>query len=291
MLWLKGILLIKVVMPGVLGAGMKTAKGIPLLGYGTYPLTGAECRDGVAMALDLGLRHIDTAQLYDNEKDVGQAIAKSGIKRDEIYLVTKIARDNLGRRHFVHSLEDSLEKLGVEHVDLLLIHWPPDEQEFDSAIDSLCVAQGSGLAKAIGVSNFTIPLMRRAVKRASQTLINNQVEFHPLLDQSQVRAEAEKLGLVLSAYSPLGRGAVLKDPTVQEVAKRLGRPPSEVALRWIIQQGVVAVPMTTKRENLKSNMRIFDFELAPADMAKLSEASRQNRRLISPTGWAPKWDS
>ena len=269
---------------------MQTVNGIPLLGYGTYPLTGAECRDGVAMALDLGLRHIDSAQLYDNEKDVGQAIAKSGIKRNEIYLVTKIARDNLGRRHFIHSVQDSLEKLSVDHVDLLLIHWPPVEEDFDSAIDSLCIAQASGLAKAIGVSNFTIPLMKRAAKRASLPLINNQVEFHPLLDQSRVRQEAEKLGIVLSAYSPLGRGAVLKDQAVQTIASRLGRPPSEIALRWIVQQGVVALPMTTKKENARSNMRIFDFELPPADMAKLSEASKQNRRLISPTGWAPQWD-
>jgi len=269
---------------------MKTVNGIPLLGYGTYPLTGAECRDGVAMALDLGLRHIDSAQLYDNEKDVGQAIARSGIGRDEIFLVTKVGRDNLGRRHFIHSVQDSLEKLGVEHVDLLLIHWPPVEEDFDSAIDSLCVAQASGLARAVGVSNFTIPLMKRAVKRASQPLINNQVEFHPLLDQSRVRAEAEKLGIVLSAYSPLGRGAVLKDPTVVEIAKRLGRPPSEIALRWIVQQGVVALPMTTKKENAKSNMRIFDFELSQADMARLTATSKQNRRLISPTGWAPQWD-
>jgi 2,5-diketo-D-gluconate reductase B len=269
---------------------MKTANGIPLLGYGTYPLTGVECRDGVAMALDLGLRHIDTAQLYDNEKDVGQAIARSRINRDEIFLVTKVGRDNLGRRHFIHSVQDSLEKLGVGHVDLLLIHWPPVEEDFDSAIDSLCVAQASGLARAVGVSNFTIPLMKRAVKRASQPLINNQVEFHPLLDQSRVRTEAEKLGIVLSAYSPLGRGAVLKDPTVLEIAKRLGRPPSEIALRWIVQQGVVALPMTTKRENARSNMRIFDFELSNADMARLTATSKQNRRLISPTGWAPKWD-
>lgn len=269
---------------------MKAASGIPLLGYGTYPLTGAECRDGVAMALDLGLRHIDTAQLYDNEKDVGQAIAKSGINRAEIFLVTKVARDNLGRRHFVHSVQDSLEKLGVDHVDLLLIHWPPDEEDFDSAIDSLCVAHASGLARAIGVSNFTIPLMKRAAKRASHALINNQVEFHPLLDQSRVRAEAEKLGIVLSAYSPLGRGAVLKDPVVVDMARRLGRPPSEIALRWIVQQGVVALPMTTKKDNARSNLRIFDFELSAADMATLTSASQQNRRLISPTGWAPKWD-
>lgn len=269
---------------------MKKANGIPLLGYGTYPLTGAECRDGVAMALDLGIRHIDTAQLYDNEKDVGKAVARSGIKRDEIFLVTKVARDNLGRRHFMHSVEESLGRLGIEQVDLLLIHWPPAEADFDHAIDSLCAAQASGLARHIGVSNFTIPLMKRAVRHASQKLVNNQVEFHPLLDQSQVRAEAEKLGMVLSAYSPLGRGAVLKDPVVVDIATRLKRPPSEIALRWIIQQGVVALPMTTKHENARSNLRVLDFELSPADMAKLSEASRQNRRLVSPLGWAPKWD-
>ncbi|QIG48595.1 aldo/keto reductase [Nordella sp. HKS 07] len=269
---------------------MNTANGIPFLGYGTYPLTGAECRDGVAMALDLGIRHIDTAQLYDNEKDVGQAVARSGLKRDEIFLVTKVARDNLDRRHFTHSVEESLDKLGVEQVDLLLIHWPPAEADFDQAIDALCAAQASGLARQIGVSNFTIALMKRAAKRASHKLVNNQVEFHPLLDQSQVKAEAEKLGMVLSAYSPLGRGAVLKDPVVLEVATRLKRPPSEIALRWIIQQGVVAVPMTTRRENARSNMRVLDFELSPADMARLSQASQQNRRLVSPLGWAPKWD-
>jgi 2,5-diketo-D-gluconate reductase B len=270
---------------------MKTTNGIPVLGYGTYPLTGVECRDGVAMALDLGIRHIDTAQLYDNEKDVGQAIAKSGVDRAEIFLVTKVARDNLGRRHFMHSVEESLDKLGVEQVDLLLIHWPPSEADFDQALDSLCAAQVSGLARGIGVSNFTIALMRRAAKRSGQKLINNQVEFHALLDQSEVRAEAEKLGMVLSAYSPLGRGAVLKDPVVVEVATRLKRPPSEIALRWIIQQGVVAVPMTTKRDNARSNLKVLDFELSPADMAKLSDASKQNRRLVSPLGWAPKWDS
>lgn len=140
------------------------------------------------------------------------------------------------------------------------------------------------------MSNFTIALMQRAAKRAAHKLVNNQVEFHPLLDQTKVRAEAEKLGIVLSAYSPLGRGAVLKDPAVIEVAARLKRPPSEIALRWIIQQGVVAVPQTTKRENAGSNLKVLDFELSPADMTKLSQASRQNRRLISPLGWAPKWD-
>lgn len=269
---------------------MQTANGIPFLGYGTYPLTGAECRDGVAMALDLGIRHIDTAQIYDNETDVGHAIARSGLKRDEVFLVTKVARDNLGPRHFMHSVEESVGRLGVEQVDLLLIHWPPAESGFDQAIDSLCAAKTRGLARQIGVSNFTVALLKRAAERSSEKLVNNQVEFHALLDQSKVRAEAEKLGMVLSAYSPLGRGAVLKDPAVIEVAGRLKRPPSEIALRWIIQQGVVAVPQTTRRENAKSNLRVLDFELSPADMTKLSQASKQNRRLISPLGWAPKWD-
>jgi len=264
---------------------------MPGIGFGTLGNVGDAGCALVEAALAEGYRYIDTSRYYGNEEAVGKALARSSVPRGDIWVTTKLLHPRTPPQpDLALELEKSLRLLQTDYVDLLLIHWPPADENFDSAIDSLCAAQSSGLARAIGVSNFTIPLMKRAAKRAALPLINNQVEFHPLLDQSRVREEAEKLGIVLSAYSPLGRGAVLKDPTVVEVAKRLGRPPSEVALRWIVQQGVVAVPMTTKKENAKSNMRIFDFELSPADMAKLTEASKQNRRLISPTGWAPKWD-
>jgi 2,5-diketo-D-gluconate reductase B len=270
---------------------MQNVNGIPILGYGTYPLSGDECRRCVSMGLEVGYRHIDTAQMYDNEEDVGDAIKGSGIKRDEIFLVTKVGPDNLAARNFIHSVKDSLERLSADYVDLLLIHWPPEEKDLDAAVDSLCEAQDLKLTRAIGVSNFTIPLLKRAASRARHPLINNQVEFHPMIDQSKLVAAAKQLGIALSAYAPLARGAALKEKAVADVARRLGRPPSEVVLRWIVQQGVVALPMTTKRENALSNLRVFEFELSSADMAAIAEATKQNRRLISPTGWAPKWDS
>ena len=270
---------------------MQRINGIPLLGYGTYPLSGDECRRCVSNALELGYRHIDTAQIYDNEAEVGDAITRSGVVRGDVFLVTKVARDNLKTRNFIPSVKESLERLGADYVDLLLIHWPPEEADLDAAIDSLCEAQDLKLTRAIGVSNFTIPLLKRAVARARHPILNNQVEFHPMIDQSRLTAAAKELGIVLSAYAPLARGAALKEKTVTEVARRLGRPSSEIVLRWITQKGVVALPMTTKRENAASNLRIFDFELSAADMAAITEATKQNRRLISPTGWAPRWDT
>jgi diketogulonate reductase-like aldo/keto reductase len=156
-------------------------------------------------------------------------------------------------------------------------------------IDRLSEAHARKQARMIGVSNFNIAMMKRAAEHAP--IVVNQVEFHPLLDQSRVKAEAEKLGLALAAYSPLGRGAVLKEQVIIEIARKLGRPAAEVALRWIIQQGVIVLPMTTRRENCLSNLRALDFELSPDDMAAITALNHQNRRLISPAGWAPKWDS
>jgi 2,5-diketo-D-gluconate reductase B len=267
---------------------MKKINGIPILGYGTWPLAGDECYRGVSMALELGIRHIDTAQIYGNEREVGRAIAASGIGRADIFLVTKVAHDNLTSQRFSISVEASLEALGVVQVDLLLIHWPPPDKVFDAMIAKLGEAHSRKQALMIGVSNFTIAQMKQAVKRSSAAIVNNQVEFHPLLDQSQVKAEAEKLGIALSAYSPLGRGAVLKEPVVVEIARKLNRPPSEVALRWIIQQGVIALPMTTKFENCRSNLRTLEFELSEDDMKAITALTRH---LISPAGWAPKWDN
>ena len=270
---------------------MQRVNGIPLLGYGTYPLAGDECRRCVATALALGYRHIDTAQIYDNEADVGAAISGAGLDRGDLFLVTKVARNHLDNRNFIPSVQESLERLGTAYVDLLLIHWPPEDTALDAVIDLLCEAQDRGLTRAIGVSNFTIPLLRRAVARARHKLVNNQVEFHPMIDQSRLLAVAGELGVALSAYAPLARGAALKEKAVAEVARRLGRPPSEIVLRWIIQQGVIALPMTTRRENAESNLRVFTFELSADDMAEITAATKQNRRLISPTGWAPRWDT
>jgi 2,5-diketo-D-gluconate reductase B len=268
----------------------KTPQGIPVLGFGTWPLAAEQCYRSVSMALEVGFRHIDTAQMYGNEAEVGRALMASRLPREELYIVTKCDPNATPLNRFMAAVERSLSELQSGPVDLLLIHWPPPESAFDAYIDALVEAHNTGFAQNIGVSNFSTALMRRAVQRSAVKLIDNQVEFHALLDQSKVKAEAERLGMSLSAYSPLGRGAVLKEPVIQGIAKRLGRPASEVALRWIIQRGVVAIPMTTKVENARSNLRSLDFALDDADMAAITALTQQNRRLISPAGMRGRWD-
>lgn len=269
---------------------MRRVNGIPILGFGTYPLSSDEADRAISTALELGFRHVDTAQMYGNEAEVGRALARSGIARKELYIVTKVDPGNVGADRFLSSVERSLAHLNGA-VDLLLIHWPPADKQFDKAVDLLVEAKERGFAGAIGVSNFTIAMMKRAQARASSALIANQVEFHPLIDQARVREEAEKLGMALMAYCPLGRGEVMKTKVIQEIGYRLKRPASEVALAWIMQQNVVAIPMTTKRENAQSNLRALDLVLSQSDMDAITQVSKGNRRLISPSGWAPKWDN
>jgi 2,5-diketo-D-gluconate reductase B len=265
------------------------ANGIPLLGLGTYPLQGDEAYRAVRQAIDLGIRHIDTAQMYGNERDVGRAIAACGVPRKDLFVVTKVDPGNVGASRFARTVQQSVDDLGIVP-DLLLIHWPPAEAEFDAALDRLMAERDKGHAKAIGVSNFSPAMMRRAQARCGGAIINNQVEFHPLLDQTAVVAGARELGIVLSAYSPLARGAAMKPPLIQHIAGRIGRKPSEVVLRWIIQQGVVAIPMTTRRENAQSNIAALDFELSDADMAAISKLGTRQGRTINPSWMAGRWE-
>jgi 2,5-diketo-D-gluconate reductase B len=268
---------------------LKALKGIPILGCGTFPLRGDDAYRTVRMAIDLGVHHIDTAQMYGNEADVGRAIRDCGVPRHELYVVTKVDPGNVSEARFAPSVARSMDDLAGP-ADLLLIHWPPEAREFGAALDRLIAEMQKGMTAQIGVSNFTPNMMRRAYERTNGKIINNQVEFHPLLDQSALLAEAGRLGIVLSAYSPLGRGAALKPEAIQAIAKRIGRSPSEVVLRWIIQQGVVAMPMTTKRDNAVSNLGALDFELSSDDMATISKIGRPEGRLINPGWMAGRWN-
>jgi diketogulonate reductase-like aldo/keto reductase len=268
---------------------MPAANGIPLLGSGTYPLMGEECYRTVRMAIDLGIRHIDTAQMYGNEKDVGRALRECGLARDELFVVTKVDPGNVSAGRFASSVARSVEDLGSPP-DLLLIHWPPAETEFTPVLDRLAAEHQKGHARTIGVSNFTPAMMRRAQKHLGGAVINNQVEFHPLLDQSAVLSTARELGIAVSAYSPLARGAAMKPAPIAAIASRLGRPASEVALRWILQQGVVAIPMTTKRDNLLSNINALGFELSDDDMAAISAIGTRQGRTINPGWMAGRWE-
>lgn len=267
----------------------ETVNGMPVLGFGTFPLKGDDCRKAVGMALELGFRHIDTAQMYGNERDVGRAIAESGVPRSEIYLVTKVDPGNLGASRFASSVSQSLDDLGGP-ADLLLIHWPPAESDVDATVERLIAEKEKGSASAIGVSNFSSALLRRAQALTKGAIICNQVEFHPLLDQSQLLATAQELGVALAAYSPLARGKALQPQVIQDIAARIGRPASEVVLRWIIQQGVAAIPMTTKRENALSNLNALSFALSDDDMAAISSLGSAQGRTINPSWMAGRWD-
>jgi diketogulonate reductase-like aldo/keto reductase len=250
---------------------------------------GEDVYRAVRMALDLGIRHIDTAQMYGNERDIGRALRDCGIARHDLYVVTKVDPSNIGASRFSNSVAQSIEHLGGP-VDLLLIHWPPQGMEFDAALGRLMEEKAKGMAAAIGVSNFTPKMMRRAQELTGGAVINNQVEFHPLLDQQAVLATARELGIAVSAYSPLARGKALQPQVVQEIAGRHGRPASEIVLRWIIQQGVIAIPMTTKRGNALSNLNAFAFELSDPEMAAISTLGSGAGRTINPAWMAGRWD-
>jgi 2,5-diketo-D-gluconate reductase B len=268
---------------------MKKLNGIPQLGLGTYPLQGDHVYNAVRMAIDLGYRHIDTAQMYGNEFDVGRAIKECGVAREELYIVTKVDPGNISAQRFTKTVRKSVDDLGGP-VDLLLIHWPPDDDELDGALDHLLAELLNGNAKAIGVSNFSSKMMRHAHAYTKGKIICNQVEFHPLLDQSKLLAAATELGMVLEAYSPIARGAALKSKIIQDIANRLHRAPSEIVLRWITQQDVVAIPMTTKKENAASNLRSLDFELSDEDMNTISEIGTSYGRTINPSWMSGRWD-
>lgn len=268
---------------------MKTTNGIPILGFGTYPLRGEEAMRCVAMALEIGYRHIDTAQMYANEKAVGRAIKDSGVARGDIFLVTKVDPSNLGAARFASSAAQSVEDLGTVP-DLLLIHWPPPENDFDATVERLIAEQDKGNTRLIGVSNFTPAMLRRAQQIAQGRIICNQVEFQPLLDQSALLATARELGIVLTAYRPLARGKAMEPAVIQEIAERHGRPASEVVLRWIIQQGVPAMPMTTQRANALSNLNALSFSLGEDEMAAISAIGTREGRTINPSWMAGRWD-
>lgn len=262
--------------------------GIPLIGFGTYPLTGAEAERCVAMALEVGIRHVDTAQMYGNEKAVGRGLAASGVARGDCFVVTKVDPSNLGASRFAASVARSVEDLGSVP-DLLLIHWPPADGDIDGPVERVLAARDKGEARAAGVSNFSVRQMQRAQQLASGTLICNQVEFHPLLDQQALLAAARGLGMVLTAYSPVARGRAMEHKVIKDIAARHGLPPSEVVLGWTIQQGVAAIPMTRKRENAASNLRAQEVTLTPQEMAAITAIGTRTGRIINPS-WVKGWD-
>ncbi len=263
---------------------------IPVLGFGTWQLEGDVCTDAVRTALDCGYRHIDTAQIYDNEREVGQGLAQSGVARDEIFVTTKVWMDQMEEARLQGSVELSLKKLGLDHVDLLLIHWPNPDVPLKETMAALSEVKRFGMARHIGVSNFPVAVMEEAIALVSEPLVTNQVEYHPQLDQSPVLEACRRNGMALTAYSPLGRGELLTHPVLVEIAEAKGKTSAQVMLRWLIQQeGVAAIPRSGNPAHIASNFEVFDFSLTDDEMARIFALADPDGRMVDPE-WAPHWD-
>lgn len=264
---------------------------VPKLGLGTWLLKGGECVQAVKDALACGYRHIDTAQIYENEAEVGQAIVESGVARGDVFLTTKIWRDNVRAGNLQHSFEESLRRLRTDYVDLLLIHWPVAEVAFDETMEALMEVQQEGGARLIGVSNFTTTQLHQCVDVLKAPLVTNQVEYHPHLSQGPVMDFLRGHGMFLTAYSPLGRSKINDDPTLRAIADHHGRSVGQVVLRWHMQQPeVVAIPKSGTKAHIEENLAIFDFALGDTEMAAITELTARNNRLINPE-FAPRWDA
>ncbi|MDM0113137.1 2,5-didehydrogluconate reductase DkgB [Variovorax sp. J22R133] len=269
-----------------------TQNTIPALGLGTFRLTGQVVTDSVTNALELGYRLIDTAQIYGNEAEIGQAIAQSGVSREDLFLTTKVWIENLAGDKLAASLKDSLLKLRTDHVDLALIHWPSPGGAVPVAefMGALAEAKSQGLARQIGVSNFNIELMKQAIAAVGAgEIATNQIELHPYLQNGKVVEFAQTQGIRISSYMTLGYGKVLNDPVVQAIAAAHDATPAQVVLAWAMQRGFAVIPSSTKRENLQSNLKARQLCLSEGDMARMAALDR-NERLVSSDGLAPAWD-
>ena len=264
---------------------------MPNIGAGTFRLQGQQAIDSVSNALDLGYRHIDTAQIYGNEDEVGQALAASGVPGGEVFVTTKIWTEHLSREALIPSLEESLRKLRTDAVDLTLVHWPSPGAAVSVAesMEALMDARERGLTRAIGISNFTIPLMREAIAAVgAQNIATNQVELHPYLQNRAVAAFAREHGIHVTAYMPLAYGKVIDDPVIGEIAARVDATPAQVTLAWLLAKGYAVIPSSTRRANLAGNLAAGGLALDAADIAAI-DALERGERLVSPD-FAPQWD-
>jgi diketogulonate reductase-like aldo/keto reductase len=262
---------------------------IPQLGLGTWELRDARCACIVEQALRLGYRHIDTAEMYDNEREVGEGLRASRIPRDELFVTTKVWWTHFDAAGFRRAAQESLRKLKLDHVDLLLLHWPNASVPLAETMGALNEAKERGVARHIGVANFTVDLIEEAVELSAAPLAVNQVEMHPYLDQSKVAAACRRHGLAVTAYSPIARGDAAKDRTLAAIGAFHKKTPAQVSLRYLVQQEIVVIPRTGKIERLSENAGIFDFELSAEEMKAIHALAGPDGRRVSPS-WSPDWD-
>jgi len=262
---------------------------IPAIGLGTWELRGRACARLVEQAIKLGYRHIDTAQIYENEREVGEGLRASGVRREEVFVTTKVWTTHFAPNDLERSTKDSLAKLRLSEVDLLLLHWPNPQVPLSETLGALARVKQLGMVKHIGVSNFTVALIEQAVAACPEPLACDQVEYHPYLDQTKVKEACARHGMALIAYSPVAKGRVKEDATLIRIGRAHGKTAAQVCLRWLVQQNACAIPRTSRIERLSENIDIFDLTLSDEEMAEISAMGSARGRLTD-YGFAPKWD-
>ncbi len=274
-------------VPVVEGNGAR----IPLVGLGTWDLRGRTCARVVEQALRLGYRHIDTAEMYDNEREVGDGLRASTVKRDDVFITTKIWPAHFAPPALERAARESLARLRLSAVDLLLLHWPNPQIPLEETLGALVKVKREGLTRTIGVSNFNVALIERAVRMCEEPIACNQVECHPFLDQSKVIAACRRHGMAVTAYSPIARGNARNDDVLMRIGKVHGKTAAQVSLRFLVQQHIAVIPRTSKVERLTENAAVFDFTLSPVEMTEIAGLAHGGGRLLD---WSfsgqPKWD-
>jgi diketogulonate reductase-like aldo/keto reductase len=263
---------------------------IPAIGYGTSGL-GRQAAASVASALAAGYRHLDAARKYGTEEGVGDGIRAAKIPRAELFITTKVSHENLRAADFARSVEQSLKALGVNYIDLLLVHWPNAAIPLAETMGALARAKRDGLARHVGVANFNITMLDEAIRLCPKPLVTLQAEFHPYLDQTKVLAAVAERGMILTGFCPLGRGRLIEDPLIGEIARRRGKTVAQIALRWAIQHGNVApIPRSSNPQRIADNLAVFDFTLSNDETARIASLKRRDGRIADPAGRAPAWD-
>lgn len=264
---------------------------IPRLGLGTFRMPGGDCQPVVESALALGYRHLDTAAMYENEDAVGAAIAASGLQREELFVTTKVWHDQLATPDAIRrALDASLARLNLDQIDLYMVHWPSPRMDVELVMQTLTALRNEGRARAIGVCNFNLPMMRRVVDELDAPIATLQVEYHPFLDQSPMLAFLRKRGIPLTAYAPLAQGRAAEDPVLAGIAAKYDASAAQVAIAWLLgQQGVIVIPKARRPESQRSNLDALRIVLDEEDRARIAGLPK-DRRYVSPP-FAPDWDA
>lgn len=260
--------------------------------FGTFPLRGNDLATALITALDIGYRAIDTAQMYQNEKDIGFVLSGSRIARDDLFITSKVPVNQFSPDLFIPSVKQSLSDLQIDALDVLLLHWPPADGNIKPSVELLLEAKKQGLTKRVGVSNYTSKMLDELITLSDEPFVCNQVEFHPLLDQSILLKASARTSVPLSSYCSVARGKVLSEPLIIKVAEQYQRTPAQIVLKWILQKGVSINTMSTNADNIRANFNVLDFHLSNTDMAQIDQLGQQGYRIVDKelVPWAPDWD-